>query len=136
MNDSTKTQAPGYRLSITSEDDTLIVHVSGEIDAQAIRIAYWREIVDTAIARNCRKLLVTDRKKGKPASPQELAEMAQIFSFDAEHFDRIAVIEPTPAFVPAVEHAEIFGRMAGINVRIFADTKSAEHWLHFGQTDD
>ncbi len=127
---------PGYRLSVRSEHDTLIVQVSGEIDAQPIRIAYWREIVETARARNCRKLLVTDRKKGKPASPAELAELAQTFSADARHIDRVAVIEPTPAFVPAIEHAEIFGRMAGINIRIFAEEKNAMHWLHYGPLED
>jgi hypothetical protein len=123
---------PDYNLAIGSEGDTLIVRVSGPIDAQRVRIAYWREIVATARARHCRKLLVIDRKKGQPATPTELAELALIFSADAQHFDRVAVVEPNPKFLPTMEHGEIFGRTAGINIRIFPERKAAEHWLHFG----
>jgi hypothetical protein len=129
-------QEPAYRLSFTPCDGFLRVQVCGDIDAQAVRIAYWREIVAAARARGERRLLVLDRKKGTPASPDELAEMAGLFSADAAHFDRIAVIEPTTAFLPAMEHAEIQGRSVGINVRIFGDEANAERWLLFGTADD
>lgn len=127
---------PAYRLSFTQADGFLRVQVSGDIDAQQVRIAYWREIVAVARTRGERKLLVFDRKKGVPATPDELAEMARLFSVDAVHFDRVAVVEPTPTFLQAMEHAEIHGRSLGINVRIFADESSAERWLLFGSADD
>jgi hypothetical protein len=136
MSDATSIPTPEYRLLLKTEDDILIVQVSGEIDAQHVRIAYWTEIVAIAHAHGCRKLLVTDRKKGRPASPAELAELAQLFTEEGESFERVAVVEPTPTFVPAIENAEIFARAAGINVRIFADTKSATHWLYYGSADD
>lgn len=129
-------EPPAYRLAFTPAGGFLRVQVSGDIDAQAVRIAYWREIVATARERGERKLLVLDRKKGTPANPGELAEMARLFSADAMHVDRVAVVEPTTAFLPAMEHAEIQGRSAGINVRIFADEASAERWLLFGTADD
>lgn len=129
-------QEPAYRLSFAQSDGFLRVRVSGDIDAQDVRIAYWREIVATARARGERKLLVLDRRKGRPANPDELAEMARLFRADAAHFDRIAVIEPTTAFLSAMEHAEIQGRSVGINVRIFGDEASAERWLLFGTADD
>ncbi len=134
--DAAGDQASAYRLTFTPADGFLRVQVSGNIDAQAVRIAYWREIVGTARDRGERKLLVLDRKKGTPASPGELAEMARLFSADAVHVDRVAVVEPTTAFLQAMEHAEIQGRSAGINVRIFADEASAERWLLFGTADD
>lgn len=134
--DAHDAQEPAYRLSFAPADGYLRVQVSGDIDAQAVRIAYWREIVATARARGERKLLVFDRKKGMPASPDELAAMAALFSADAVHFDRVAVIEPTSMFLTAMEHAEIQGRSAGINVRIFGDEASAERWLLFGSADD
>jgi hypothetical protein len=136
MSDAMSIPTPEYRLSVKTEGDTLIVQVSGEVDAQYVRIAYWTEIVAIAHAHGCRKLLVTDRKKGSPASPAELVELAQLFTEEGEYFERVAVIEPNPTFMPAIEHAEIFARAAGINVRIFADVKSATHWLYYGSADD
>jgi hypothetical protein len=128
--------APPYRLAFSGTGDILRVQVSGDIDAQPVRIAYWREIVATARSRGQRKLLVLDRKKGRPADPGELAEMAALFSADAVHLDRIALVEPTTAFLQAMEHAEIQGRSAGINLRIFGDEANAERWLLFGSADD
>lgn len=130
------TKASAYRLAFAQADGFLRVQVSGDIDAQAVRIAYWREIVATARERGERKLLVLDRKKGQAATPDELTELARLFSADAVHVDRVAVVEPITAFLPAMEHAEIQGRSAGINVRIFADEASAERWLLFGGADD
>jgi hypothetical protein len=127
---------PEYRLRLTENGDFLQVEVSGDIDAQAIRIAYWREIAAEGKARGLRKVLVTDRKKGHPASPAELAELAILFQEESGNFDRVAVIEPTPEFLPAVEYAEIFGQSMGINVRIFTAANDAERWLRYGSPDD
>ena len=127
---------PGYSLRLTPRGDHLQVSVSGDIDAQAVRIAYWRQIAQEAKSRGLRKVLVHDRRKGTPATPSELAELAQLLKGEAEHFDRVAVIEPSPEFLPAVEHAEIFGQAAGINVRIFIDAAQAERWLRYGSPDD
>jgi hypothetical protein len=128
--------APAYRLSITVEGGLLRAQVDGEIDAQAVRLAYWREIVDAARAHQCRLLLVIDRKKTRPASSGELAALALAFRAHRDDFDRIGVFEPTAAFVPAIEHAEIHGRALGINVRIFSDPVEAERWVRFGSADD
>lgn len=125
-----------YALQLVQQGDLLEVRVSGDIDAQHVRIAYWQEIADEGKARGIRKLLVTDRKKGRPASPAELAELAVLFQHEAKFFDRVAVIEPTPEFVPAVEYAEIFGQGLGINVRIFSQHRDAERWLRYGSPDD
>ncbi|WP_460727515.1 hypothetical protein [Lysobacter rhizosphaerae] len=128
--------SPDYALRLVEHGDHLQVEVSGGIDAQAVRIAYWRDIVAEAKERGLRKLLVTDRKKGKPASQAELAELALVFHEEAPNFDRVAVIEPTPEFLPAIEYAEIFGQGMGINVRIFSDHREAERWLRYGSPDD
>ena len=127
---------PDYRLAWRTRGDILQVTVSGDIDAQAVRIAYWREIAATARRQGFRKLLVIDRKKGRPASPEDLLELARALMDEREHFDRVAVIEPTDAFVPAIEHAEIIGREHGINVRVFGNLIGAELWLRLGSPDD
>jgi len=127
---------PEYTLHLVDQGDFLQVEVSGDVDAQAIRIAYWREIASEGKARGLRKILVRDRKKGHPASPAELAELAVLFHDEASHFDRVAVIEPTPEFMPAIEHAEIFGQSMGINVRVFSAHREAERWLRYGSPDD
>lgn len=130
------TAEPAYRLAFAVEDDILKVQVEGDVDAQPVRLAYWREIMRTGREQGCRKLLVIDRKKGKPAAPAELAELAHAFRDQRDVFERIAVVEPTAEFMPAVEHGEIFARSLGINVRIFADAVSAERWARFGSADD
>jgi hypothetical protein len=127
---------PGYDLRLTPRGDHLQVNVSGDIDAQVVRIAYWGQIAREAKARGQRKLLVHDRRKGTPASQLELAELAQLFKHEAQHFDRVAVVEPTPEFLPAGEHAEILAQAAGINMRIFIDAAQAERWLRYGSPDD
>ena len=127
---------PDYALRLIERGDVLEVQVSGGVDAQQVRIAYWQEIADEGKARGLRKLLVTDRKKGVPATPSELSELAALLQHEARHFDRVAVVEPTPEFVPAVEYAEIYGQGLGINVRIFSDIREAERWLRYGSPDD
>lgn len=121
-----------YSLQVESRSDHLWVRVLGDVDAQAVRIAYWREIAALGRARGMRRLLVVDRRKGRPASPPELAELAHLFRDDGRFFDSVALVEPTPAFLPAIEHAEIFGQDAGINVRVFGDERSALRWLRYG----
>jgi hypothetical protein len=127
---------PDYALQLVEHGDVLDVHVSGDVDAQNVRIAYWQDIADSGKERGIRKLLVSDRKKGPPATPAELAELAVLFQHEARHFERVAVIEPTPEFLPAVEYAEIFGQGLGINVRIFSERREAERWLRYGSPDD
>lgn len=127
----------GYRLETVLEQDTLRVQVHGKFEDQAVRVAYLREAVALAKARGCRKLLLIDRKfKDSPASPEALGELARLFAAEAPHFDRIAVVEPTPAFVTALEHGEIAARSVGLNLRVFADSAAAERWLHYAHTDE
>src|SRR5262245_58598510 len=126
---------PGYQLRLTVSGDVLRVEGSGDSGTQPVRIAYWRQIAAEGRARGMRKLLVVDRRKGQPASPAELAELATLLKEEGRNFDRVAVIEPTPEFLPAAEYAEIYGQGQGINVRIFTDASAAERWLRYGSPD-
>lgn len=127
---------PDFNLSYRKRGDTLYFQVSGDVDSQAVRIAYWQEIVAITRRLGIRKLLVVDRKKHQPATQLELAELARIMHGHRDIADRVAVVEPTPAFVPAVEHAEIEGREMGINVRVFGNQQDAERWLMYGLYDE
>ncbi len=127
---------PTYRLAFLVDGDILKVQVSGDVDAQPVRLAYLGEIVAIAQARNCRKVLMIDRKKGSPATPEEHGELALAFRDAASMFDRIAVVEPTAEFLPAMQHGEIHALSLDINLRIFADAGNAERWLRFGSADD
>jgi hypothetical protein len=121
-----------YQVTYQSRGGILRFHVKDDIDAQHIRISYWQEIVFIATQHKVRKLLVFDRKKHKPADPSELAALASIMKMHAENFDGIAIIEPTPHFMPALEHGEIHAQENGLNVRIFTDEMNAERWLLYG----
>ena len=125
-----------FQVAFRKRGDVLHFRVSGDIDSQAIRIAYWQEIVAITKREGLRKLLVVDRKKHKPASPEELAQLAAMMQIHSTIADRVAVVEPTAKFVSAMEHAEIEGREAGINVRIFNRVEDAERWLMYGSSDE
>lgn len=125
-----------FQVAYRKQGDTLHFQVSGDIDSQAVRIAYWQEIVAITKREGLRKLLVVDRKKHKPASPEELAQLAAMMQIHSTIADRVAVVEPTAKFVSAMEHAEIEGREAGINVRVFNRVEDAERWLMYGSSDE
>lgn len=112
-----------------------MVWVDGGAETQEVRIAYWQAILAEAGRLKCRRLLVTDRKKGRSATPLELAQLAALFRVEASHFDAIAVLEPNPDFLPVLEHGEIAARLVGINLRVFAEESAADHWLRYGWKD-
>lgn len=135
MRDETRT-GPEYSLQFAERRGFLHVDVRCDVDSQPVRIAYWKALVEEAHARGLRKMLIFDRVKENPATPQQLAEMAMLFRGEASNFDRIAVIERRPELLPAVEHGEILTRDLGINLRIFVDPAEAERWLRYGSPDD
>jgi len=127
---------PDFKVAYRKHGEILHFRVTGDIDSQAIRIAYWQEIVAITKREGLRKLLVVDRKKHKPANPEELAQLAAMMQIHSTIADRIALVEPTAKFVSAMEHAEIEGREVGINVRIFNRIEDAERWLMYGSSDE
>ena len=127
---------PDFQVTYRKHGDTLHFQVSGDIDLQAIRIAYWQEIVAITKREGLRKLLVIDRKKHKPANPEELAQLARMMQIHSKIADRIALVEPMAEFVSAMEHAEIEGREFGFNVRIFNRVEDAERWLMYGSSNE
>ena len=135
MGDEIRT-GPEYSLQFTERSGFLHVDVRCDVDSQPVRIAYWKALVEEAHARGLRRMLIFDRLKKTPATPQQLAEMAMLFRGEAANFDRIAVIERRPELLSAVQHGEILTRDLGINLRIFVDPAEAERWLRYGSPDD
>jgi hypothetical protein len=125
-------QHPAFQLEWLNRGLWWQVTVSGGIDSQQTRIAYWQEIVSKSIQTGKRNLLVIDRKKNSPANANELADLLQRFHSFALEFEKIAVVEPNPQFVSAVQFAEIVGIEHDINVRVFNSIADAEHWLKYG----
>ena len=127
---------PDFHVDCRKRGDTLYFHVTGDVDSQAVRIAYWQEIVAITQQHGLRKLLVLDRKKHKPASQDELVQLVAMMKIHNGIADRVAVVEPTAEFISAVEHAEIEGREVGINIRVFSSVEDAERWLMHGLPDE
>lgn len=128
--------SPDFQVHCRKRGDTLHFKVTGDVDSQAVRLAYWQEIVTITKQYGLRKLLVLDRKKHKPASQDELVQLAAMMKIHNGLADRLAVVEPTAAFISAAEHAEIEGREVGINVRVFSSVEEAERWLMHGLSDE
>ncbi len=125
-----------FQLTHKKRGDILYFKVSGTIDSQEVRIAYWLEIANITRKNAIRKILVIDRKKHAPATPSELAALAVIMQSHSSLVDRVALVEPNPQFLSALEHIEIHGRELGINIRVFSDAENAERWLIYGSYDD
>lgn len=131
-----ESQSPDFHVYCRKHGDTLYFKVTGDVDSQAVRLAYWQEIVTITEQYGLRKLLVLDRKKHKPASQDELAQLAATMKIHNGLADRVAVVEPTAEFISAAEHAEIEGREVGINIRVFNSVEDAERWLMHGLSDE
>ena len=125
-----------YLLRLEQHIDFLQVEVHASANTQAVRIAFWQEIASEAKARGMRRLLVVDRRKGEPGTAAEMAELAAMFRHKAGDFDRIAVIETMPEYLPAAQYGEIHGQSVGINLRVFSVAAEAERWLRYGSPDD
>jgi hypothetical protein len=74
---------PEYSLQFLERGGFLRVDVNCDVDSQPVRIAYWQALVAEAHARGLRRMLVFDRMKKDPATPQQLAEMAMLFRDEA-----------------------------------------------------
>jgi hypothetical protein len=124
-----------FQIAYQKQGDILRFRVSGDFDSQEVRLAYWREIVGIIKNEGLRKILVLDRKKLVPASQKEMMQLADAMKIYSDIVDWVAIVEPTPAFVAAAEHAEIEGRSAGFNIRVFSSVDDAERWLMYGLSD-
>jgi hypothetical protein len=131
-----KSQSIDFHVYCQKRGGILHFQVSGDIDSQAVRMAYWQNIAEITRQHGLRKLLITDRKKHKPASPAEVAELASMLKIYVSLVDMVAIVEPTAQFVSAMEHAEIEGRAVGMNIRVFNRAEDAERWLMYGSSDD
>jgi hypothetical protein len=125
-----------YLLRLQQHSDFLQVEVHASMNTQAVRIAFWQEIASEARERRMRKVLVVDRRKGVPATAADMAALVAMFRDQAGHFDRVAVIEHAPEFLPAAQHGEIHSQGHGINLRVFNVPADAERWLRYGSPDD
>ena len=127
---------PDFDVTYRRHGDTLRFQVSGDVDSQETRVAYWQEIVNIIKREGLRKILVVDRKKLVPASQAQMTQLASVMKVHSDIVDWVAIVEPTPEFVSAAEHAEIEGRAVGFNVRVFSYVEDAERWLMYGLSDE
>ena len=126
---------PDFDVTYRRQGDTLRFQVTGDVDSQETRIAYWQEIVNIIKREGLRKILVVDRKKLVPASQEQMTQLASVMKIHSDIVDWVAIVEPSLEFVSAAEHAEIEGRAVGFNVRVFSYVEDAERWLMYGLSD-
>lgn len=122
-----------WRLRFEDRTDYLYVEASGPEDSLAITTAYWREISAECSRRATRRLLVCDRLRGDPATPDEFRRLAGSFIGSGLESVRIAFYEPVSDHVRDVEHGELAMREAGFTLRVFGSEREAEIWLLYGQ---
>lgn len=123
-----------WRLRFEDRTDYLYVEASGPEDSLAITMAYWREIAAECARRNTTRLLVCDRLRGEPATPEQFRRLAQSFLGSGLETVRIAFHEPVSDHLRDVEHGELAMREAGFTLRVFGGQREAEIWLRYGQT--
>jgi len=126
---------PDFDVSCQRHGDTLYFKVTGDVDSREVRIAYWHKIAEIIKREGLRKILVVDREKTVPPTPEDLMQLAVAMQMYREIVDWVAIVEPTPEFLSSAEHAEIEGRIVGFNVRVFSRVEDAERWLLYGMSD-
>lgn len=126
---------PDFDVSYRKHGDALYFKVTGDVDSRAVRIAYWHDIANIVKSEGLRKILVVDREKKVPPTPEDLMQLAVAMQMYREIVDWVAIVEPTPEFLSSAEHAEIEGRVVGFNVRVFSRIEDAERWLLYGMSD-
>ena len=122
-----------WRLRFEDRTDYLYADVSGPEDSLAITTAYWREIAAECARRHATRLLVCDRLRGEPATPEEFRHLAGSFLGSGLERVRIAFHEPVSDHLRVVEHGELAMREAGLTLRVFGSEREAEIWLRYGQ---
>ena len=96
--------SPDHSWRLRFEDRTgyLYAEVTGPEDSLAITMAYWQEIAAECSRRNAVRLLVCDRLRGEPATPDEFRQLAQAFLGMGLERVRIAFHEPVVDHLRAV----------------------------------
>jgi hypothetical protein len=125
---------PSWRLRFEDRADYLYAEVDGPEDSLQITIDYWRNIDAECRRRNTRLLLVCDRLRGAPATPEEFRQLAATLKGGALDAVRIAFHEPVSDHLRFVEHGELTFREAGFTLRVFGSEREAEVWLRYGQS--
>ena len=69
-----KQSAHWFQCSLSKTRRYFVFDVTGNVDWQAVPIAYWQDIVAIIQQHGLQKLLVLNRKKYKPASGDELVQ--------------------------------------------------------------
>jgi hypothetical protein len=121
-----------WRLRFEDRTGYLYAEATGPEDSLAITMAYWREIAAECSRRNALCLLVCDRLRGEPATPDEFRQLAQAFLGMGLERVRIAFHEPVIDHLRDVEHGELAMREAGLTLRVFGSEREAEIWLRYG----
>ena len=124
--------AQSWRLRFEDRGDYVYAEVTGPQDCLEISVQYWRQIDVECARRGTRKLLVCDRLRGEPASPNEFRQLAMLLRDSQLHTIRVAFHEPVPEHLRFVEHGELAMREAGFTWRVFDSEREAELWLRYG----
>lgn len=122
-----------WRLRFEDRTDYLYAEASGPEDSLAITTAYWREIAAECARRGTTRLLVCDRLRGEPATPDEFRHLVESLAGSGLERVRIAFHEPVSEHVRYSEFGELAMREAGFTLRVFGSEREAEIWLRYGQ---
>lgn len=122
-----------WRLRFEDRTDYLYAEVCGPEDSLAITTAYWREIAAECARRGTTRLLVCDRLRGEPATPDEFRGLVQSLGGSGLERVRIAFHEPVSDHLRHSEFGELAMREAGFVLRVFGNEREAEIWLRYGQ---
>jgi len=122
----------GFRIAFTSTSGTLRAVITGFNDSLETTLACWTDIIAQVQSRASKALLVIDRTAGDPPPPRQLEQFVDTISGQGLESIRIAYVLAETDVVSKVEVAEIHGKEAGFDVRVFASETDAIIWLHYG----
>jgi len=121
-------EAAEYRLTTVERHGYLHASVVGPRTAENAQ-RFLRDAYEACVKKGLSALLL---EMGLTGPALDMASVFRVIANrapDGAKLRRIAYIEPNPTDLPAGLFAETVANNRGVNVRLFKDVESADHWL-------
>ena len=121
-------KAPPYRLTTEERHGYLLARVTGLRTAENAQ-RFLKEAYEECAKRGVAALLL---EMGLTGPALDMATVFRVIANrapDGAKLKRIAYVEPSPTDIPAALFAETVANNRGVNVRLFKDLETADHWL-------
>lgn len=122
----------GFSIELEDRAGYLRVLVRGDVDTQAVSVAYWTMIGVECSRRGTTAVLVVEDLPAWPNVPAEVFEAVTDAAVAAGLREVRCAFVDQHEEVEANEYGMMIGTEKGLTIMMFSNESYAEHWLRFG----